>query len=392
MIVNAIACKFVPFYRFLLFFPHVRKMMGVPEYFKRQAILAHVSGIPVRADYRWFFVVGLMSAITAASVNSLVGNILGSIVLGIGTTLVFFASIFLHEFAHAIAARWEKLDVVEIVLHPFGGLTRFRHPPETPRAEFRIAIAGPAASFLLSLFFVGLMAAANAGGLDILGILLGLLALSNFLLAVFNLFPGYPLDGGRVLRAYLWKNGKDLTEATILTGRCGQIIAVGLVVFGVLFVLLYNGYDGFFTGLWAVLAGLFLFDSAKSILRDIEAARAQHVDDVMQLPIIVDPDASVLNFVDHVLPMHRRTVFPVARDKQLFGMLLLEDLKGIERAKWNETLVRDAMRPVTPQHFVETRTAIAEAKALADVNGCGAVAVIDTAGLLVGIVYKASKH
>src|SRR5215218_7015029 len=237
--------------------------MGSADYFKHQAVLGHVFGIPVRADYRWFFVVGLMSAITWVSVNPLVGNILGSVVLGIATTLVFFASIFFHEFAHAVAARWEKLEVVEIVLHPFGGLTRFRHPPEMPRAEFRIAIAGPAASFILTLFFLALMAAANAGGLDILGILLFLLALSNFLLAVFNMFPGYPLDGGRVLRAYLWKNGKDLTEATLLTGRCGQIIAVGLMMLGLLFVILYGQ---FFTGFWAVLTGLFLYDSAKSII------------------------------------------------------------------------------------------------------------------------------
>ncbi len=357
--------------------------MGFADTFKRQAVLARVSGIPVRADYRWFFVVGLMSAITAASVNRLVENIAGSVVLGLATTVVFFASIFLHEFAHAIAARWEKLDVVEIVLHPFGGLTRFRHPPETPRAEFRIAIAGPAASFLLSLFFLGLMAAANAGGLDILALLLFMLALSNFLLAVFNLFPGYPLDGGRVLRAYLWNNGKDLTEATILTGRCGQVIAIGLIVLGILFVLIYGE---FFTGFWAVLAGLFLYDSAKAILREIEASRAVHVDDVMHLPVSVDPEATLQKFVDHILPMHRQTVFPVAKDKQLFGMLVLEDLKSIDRGQWHQTLVRDAMRPVTTEHFVETGTPIADANALAFENGCGAVAVVDYEGRLVGLI------
>lgn len=362
--------------------------MGFGDHFKRQAVLAYVSGIPVRADYRWFFVVGLMSAITAASVNPLVGNIAGSVVLGLATTIVFFASIFLHEFAHAVAARWEKLEVVEIVLHPFGGLTRFRHPPETPRAEFRIAIAGPASSFLLSLFFLGLWTLTNAGGLDILAILLFLLALSNFLLAVFNLFPGYPLDGGRVLRAYLWKNGKDLTEATILTGRCGQIIAVGLIVLGILFVLIYGEY---FTGFWAVLAGLFLYDSAKAILREIEASRAVRVDDVMHLPVSVDPEATIQSFVDHVLPLARQTVFPVAKDKQLFGMLVLEDLKSIDRARWNTTAVCDAMRPVTTEQFVETGTTIAEANALALANGCGAVGVIDSAGLLVGIVTVKTK-
>src|SRR5688572_22159226 len=355
--------------------------MSFADTFKRQAVLGRISGIPVRADYRWFFVVALMSAITAAGVNPYVGNIAGSIAVGLGTTLMFFASIFFHEFAHAIAARLEKLEVVEIVLHPFGGLTRFRHPPETPRAEYRIAIAGPAASFLLTLFFLVLMAAANAGGLDILWRILFLLALSNFLIAVFNLFPGYPLDGGRVLRAYLWKQGKDLTEATLLTGRCGQLIAAGLIVLGLLFVVLYGE---FFTGFWAVLAGLFLYDSAKSIIREIEAARATHVDDVMLLPIPVDPEVSIQQFVDNVLPMNRQTVFPVAKDRNLFGMLVLEDLKKIDRAKWNRTLVRDAMRPVTTEQFVETRTPIAAANALVRANGCGAVGVIDADGRLVG--------
>ena len=231
-------------------------MAGYLDIFKRQVVLMHVSGIPVRADYRWFFVVLLMSVITAASINSLVENYAGSFVLGLAVTFLFFVSIFLHEFAHAVIAKMEKLEVVEIVLHPFGGLTRFRHEPETPRAEFRIAVAGPAASFIIAVVFVLLMAAANSAGVDILASLLFLLALLNFLIAVFNMFPGYPLDGGRVLRAYLWRNGKDLNEATILTGRCGQVIGVGLMVLGIFIVI---ARAEFFTGFWAILVGLFLF-------------------------------------------------------------------------------------------------------------------------------------
>ena len=360
-----------------------RRVMEFAEYFKRQALLVKVAGIPVRADLRWFFVVGLMSAVTAASVNGLVANIAGSLVLGIGTTLVFFASIFVHEFAHAVAARMEKLEVLEIVLHPFGGLTRFKHPPHTPRAEFRIAIAGPVASFVLTLFFVGVMLLAGSGGLDILQQILFLLALSNFLLAVFNLFPGYPLDGGRVLRAYLWKQGKDLTEATILTGRCGKLIAGGIIAIGLIFAVLYGEL---FAGFWAVFAGLFLYDSARTIIRDIEKSAAVRVDDVMLLPRSIDPDETVQSFIDRVLPMNRLAVFPVARDKQLFGILLLEDLKRSDRSHWRGMLVRDAMRAVTTDHFVETGTAAVEAYVLANANGCGAVAVIDREGKLVGFI------
>jgi Zn-dependent protease len=367
----------------LLSWLHLNHYMGYADTFKRQAVLATVSGIPVRADYRWFFVVALMSAITAASVNPLVENLAGSIVLGLGTTLVFFASVFLHEYAHALAARFEKLEVVEIILHPFGGLTRFRHPPETPRAEFRIAIAGPVASFVLTLLFVGLMAAANAAHLDILAILLFLLALSNFLLAVFNLFPGYPLDGGRVLRAYLWKNGKDLTEATLLTGRAGQVIAAGLIVLGLAFVIVFGG---FFTGFWAALTGLFLYDSATSIIRDLEQTRARHVEDVMMLPPVIDPETTVQRFIDQDLPLHGQIVFPVARERQLFGMLLLEDLKAVDRSEWRRLMVRDVMRPVVPDHFVDIGTPIIDARTQTIKNGCGAVGVIDRQGNLVGFI------
>lgn len=352
-------------------------------FFKRQTVLAKVAGIPVRADFRWFLVLALMSAITAGSIDARVENLAGSLLLGLVTTLVFFLSIFLHEFAHAAAARMEDLEVIEIVLHPFGGLTRFRHEPKTPRAEFRIAVAGPAASFLLTLAFIGLMAAANAAGLDILALLLFLLALSNFLLAVFNLFPGYPLDGGRVLRAYLWRTGRDLNEATVLTGRIGQAIAVGLIVLGLSFIVLRGE---FFTGGWAVLVGFFLFDSARAIIREVEALERLLVDDVMLLPVSVSPEASIAHFVDHILPLHRQAVFPVARNRELFGMLLLEDMKRIRREEWGTTYVRDVMRAVEPDHFVETRTQLAEARELMAANGIGALGVIDSSGNLVGFL------
>lgn len=184
-------------------------MFSSLKFFRRQLLLTHVSGIPVRIDYRWFFVLALMSWVTATSINSLIGNFLTSFIFGLLTTLIFFTSIFLHEYAHAFAARMEGVDVLEIVLHPFGGLARLRREPDTPRAEFRIAIAGPVASFLLALFFLALMWAFNTLGTNIIAPLFFLLALWNFLLAVFNLFPGYPLDGGRVLRAYLWRRGTD---------------------------------------------------------------------------------------------------------------------------------------------------------------------------------------
>jgi len=134
--------------------------------------------------------------------------------------------------------------------------------------------------------------------------------------------------------------------------------------------------------------GKYLGDTVdiRQILRDIETARSVHVGDVMELPINLDPDLTVMQFVDSVLPMHPQTVFPVAREKQLFGLLVIEDLKKYDRGVWNKTLVRDAMRPVTTEQFVENTATIIEANQLAGANGCGAVGVIDQAGRLVGIV------
>lgn len=353
------------------------------EVFKRPVLLMHVSGIPVRADYRWFFVLALMSVIIATSNATFTDSTPVGLLFGFLTTLVLFACVLVHELAHAFAARMEGVQVIEIVLHPFGGLARMRHEPETPKAEFRIAIAGPVASFLLAALFVLLMAAANAAGETVFAPLFFLLFLFNFLLAVFNLFPGYPLDGGRVLRAYLWRSGKDLNEATILSGRCGQIIAAVLIAFG-LFIAIVR--LDFFTGFWTTLVGLFLYDAAKGIVNEVKSTERIHVADIMELPVAVEPETDLLHFVDHILTAHRRPVFPVAKDKQLFGMLLLEDIKSVPREKWQKTQVVSIMRAVTAEQFVDADSMLAEARELMRTNGIGAVGVIDSTGRLVGFL------
>lgn len=355
------------------------------DFLKKQILIAHVSGIPVRIDNRWFLVLALMSWITASSIYTLVENVLTSFIFGLLTTLIFFVSIFVHEYAHAVAARMEGVQPIEILLHPFGGLTRLRREPDTPRAEFRIAIAGPAASFMLAVLFVGLMAIANSANLNILARLLFMLGVGNFLLAVFNLFPGYPLDGGRVLRAILWRRGKDLNEATVLTGRCGQVIGIALMIFG-LYIAVVRA--GFFTGFWTILVGVFLFDAAKGIIREVNDFESLIVEQVMQLPVSISPDADLQHFVDRILAFHRHGVFPVARDKQLYGILLLEDLKKIPSAAWRTTKVQAVMRPVTPDYFVETNTVLPDARELMRVNGIGALGVIDAQGKLVGFMRR----
>ena len=183
--------------------------MSIADFYKNRITVAKVYGIPVRIDYRWFAVFALSVWLISSNLQSYV-NQLSNValpplapatawILGIVTTAGLFLSVFGHELSHALMARAEGIEIEEIVLHPFGGLARMRSEPENPRAEFRIAVAGPAASFLFALLA---FAAAKVAALEATSPPLScffFLAWGNLLLAVFNLFPGYPLDGGRVL-------------------------------------------------------------------------------------------------------------------------------------------------------------------------------------------------
>lgn len=358
-------------------------MSAFVTYFRQQRHLGSVAGIPVMIDNRWFPLFLVLFAITAFVVEQTAKNIPLSIFLGFVSTLLYLISLFLHELAHVLAARNQKLKVVEMILHPFGGLSRFSEESETPQAEFQIALAGPAASFILTLIFTGLMAATGALGTDILAAMFFLLALSNFMLAMINLFPGYPLDGGRMLRAYLWKSGKDLGEATIVTAQSGRLVAAGLAAIGVLAMIFYGEY---FPGFLAVVAGLFLYDSATAIIRESVAQRSAIVDDVMRLAFVVQPDATLQSVVDDVLPLARDVIFPVALRRQFYGMLRLNDLNAVSRSEWRSTLVRDIMLPVAADQFVDLGSPLAEARSLMRRNKIGAVAVTDAEGNLVGVV------
>jgi Zn-dependent protease len=361
--------------------------MTIFSYFKRQIEIARVLGIPVRIDYRWFFVFVMMVWLTAANIpRSLNIDPLVALLVGGITTLVFFLSIFGHELAHAVAARFENIETREIVLHPFGGLARLQREPDNPRAEFRIAIAGPAASFLIGIVFLVLASIAYWLQFnEVIVAMLGLLFFSNALLAVFNLFPGYPLDGGRVLRAFLWKQGYDLNEATRITGRCGQVIAIALIVFG-LFVAVWRG--DLFTGLWTALVGFFLLDAAVGIVGHTNKVDKLTVADVMSLPISLKPELTVSQFVDHTLPLHRLAAFPIASNGRLYGILTLEDLKKLPRERWHRTSVREVMRPVNEDLFVAPAARLNDARDLMRENGAGALAVVDDGGFLVGFLLR----
>lgn len=366
--------------------------MNISKLIHRQISVARVYGIPVRIDYRWFVVFGVSVWLVARTLQHGIRGLppvepMAAWVLGVITTLALFLSVFGHELSHALVGRMEGIEIEEIVLHPFGGLARLKREPDTPRAEFRIAVAGPAASFLFAVLAFGAYQIALVGGYATAAAILFFIGAGNIMLAIFNLFPGYPLDGGRVLRAMLWRKRGSITEATRIAGLCGVFIAVTLIVFGI-YMMASPRWQGTLSGLWSVLVGLFLYDAAASVVRQARNMKQASVSDTMGVPVAIEPDVLVSHFVDMILPMHRQTSFPVARGRRLHGILALEDLKKLPRERWRSTHARDVMRPVSPDFFVEPTATMAEADEIMQRNGVGSVAVVDAAGYLVGFLQR----
>ncbi len=372
--------------------------MSVLELFRKRITVARVYGIPVRIDYRWFVVVALSVWLIAGNLQShtiQVANVrlppLGPAtawLLGVITTAGLFLSVFGHELSHALMARAEGIEIDEIVLHPFGGLARLRSEPENPRAELRIAVAGPAASFLFAILAFAATKVAALGDYVATVVVFFFLAWGNLLLAVFNLLPGYPLDGGRVLRAMLWRKSGNIIQATRMAGICGLLVAATVILFGVYIMIAPNWRpsEPYFMGIWSILVGLFLLDTAAKVVKGSQRARQVTVGDAMSAPVSITPELTIIQLIDDFLPLHRQTSFPVAINRQLHGILALEDLKALPRERWRLTRARDVMRPVAPRFFVEPSTTLDYARELMKRNGVGSLAVVNNHGELVGFL------
>ena len=369
--------------------------MTFRDFFKRQILVARVYGIPVRIDYRWFIVFAMSVALIAANVRKHPLQLSKLTIppmsdftawtLGIATTFVLFLSVFGHELSHALMGRTEGIEIDEIVLHPFGGLARLRTQPESPRAEFRIAVAGPAASFIFSLIaFAGMWMAARLESNFALALFF-FVGAGNLLLAVFNLFPGYPLDGGRVLRAIIWKRSGSIRDATRIAGFCGQLMALVLIAFGI-YMAVAPTFRAYFMGLWSVMVGVFLLGAATNVVKS--AREPATVRDAMSPPIAVEADLPINRFIDELLSMHRHATFPVAHAGKFLGILSLEDLKKVPREQWRVRKARDVMRAVNSSMFVRASAAVSSARELMQANGIGAVAVIDEFGNLIGFMRR----
>jgi Zn-dependent protease/CBS domain-containing protein len=316
--------------------------------------VGRIAGIEVRVDSSWVVIALLitysMYLRTSVLYPELSGG--GAVALGILATVLFFGSVLVHELAHALVAQARGIRVLDITLFLFGGATRARVESRGPGDEFLIALVGPLTSGLLA----GLFGIVAGLGRDLLSRPLagtfGYLAWTNLLLAAFNLVPGFPLDGGRLLRAAIWKATGSLGRATRIASVSGQGVGWLLVAAGVAW-LLAGDLAG---GIWFAFIGWFLVQAARSsyqelqlqqLLRRVEAEEVM-AGDLRRIP----PEVSLQEAVDDYFMRYDHSGFPVEEQGRTIGLLTLRGVRRVPREQWPTRRVREHMVPLSDQVVV----------------------------------------
>jgi Zn-dependent protease/CBS domain-containing protein len=307
---------------------------------------------------------------------------------GLVTAVLFLACLLVHELAHVVVARANGIHVDGVTLWLLGGVAQLRDEPRTPGAEFAVAVVGPATSLVLGGAFGGLAAGLLAVHADPL--LVGTavyLGAVNVLLAAFNLVPAAPLDGGRVLRAAVWRWTGDRVRGGVVAARAGRAFGVLLIAFGFGTVLLGAGFGGLW---WALLGWFLVHAAAAEEARAVTGRRLSgvRVADVMSArPVTVDPDLPVDAFVDEVAMLHRFSTYPlVDGDGRLTGLVTLNRLRAVPPHQRSSTRLREVACP--PDRVPVARPDEPLLDLLPRLDGCadGRAVVVDGTGRVVGLV------
>ena len=344
----------------------------------RQAIpVARILGIPIGLDYSWFLIFALLTWMLAVSYYPAEFHgwprwLYWS--LGAGTAILFFVSILLHELGHSVVALRYKVPVRSITLFVFGGVASIGGEPPSARAEFLIAIAGPLVSFALALAFYALQPAL-AGSEPLLG-LSRYLAYINFGVALFNLIPGYPLDGGRVFRAIVWAVTHDMRRATLIAANAGRFFGFLLILVGV-WQILQGNFGG---GVWIAFIGWFLDAAATSqagqvLVQDMLAGHT--VSQAMSSRCASVPaDLTLQRLADeHILGGGQRS-FLVNRGDSTVGLITPHRLSTVPRSEWTSTTAAQVMVPLDESKRVAPDTELSAALQLMDRDGVNQLPVV----------------
>ena len=348
--------------------------------------LGKIFGIPLRLHYTWFIIFVLVTASLVLYFPA-PGSYPQKIIFGILTSALFFASIVIHELAHSILAVRNGIPVKEITLFVFGGVSHITKEATHPKTELLIAIVGPLASLALAGIFYGLHLLLEAH--QLLAAFMWWLAAINGILALFNLIPGFPLDGGRVFRAIVWRRTGNYRRATHIATLVGRGIALSFIIGGI--AIIFAIHSLWFSGLWLMFIGWFLHDAAKAsyqqvLLRDsLSGITVRHVTDY-GCPLIA-PELNLEKLVQEYILPTGRPCFPVAREAVLKGIVTLPDIKRIPQARWGVTLVQDIMTPASKLEIVYPDQDILSVLRNMDAEKVNHLPVVDK-GKVIGMVNR----
>ena len=308
--------------------------------------LGKLFGIQLRLHYSWFIIFILITIpLVSPHWFSLVYW-----VTGIVTSLLLFASIVAHELAHSLVARANGIPIKSITLFIFGGVAQMTREAARPGAEFKMAAAGPACSLVIGGLFA-LLYLFTQSMIESIEAMAYWLAYTNVALAVFNLIPGFPLDGGRVFRSFLWRLTGNYERSTRIATQVGRGVGYLLILGGILIAFLHPfGLDGWFNGLWLAFIGWFLENAASASYRQAqwrESLRGFTASQVMTSGCPVVPlDVTVNQLVQRYLFPSGHHLFLVADEGKLEGILLLHNIKSVPKQNWDVTQVKEIMTPL----------------------------------------------
>lgn len=355
--------------------------------------LGRIAGIPIGLHYTWFIIAALITASLAAHFRQTAPGWSVAATWGTAafTAVLFFATLLAHELSHALVAMSKGLPVRSITLFALGGLAQIERDANSARTEFLIAIAGPIASFVIGFTCIAVAQAlgwsVEDGGSGVAATVLGWLGSINVLLALFNLIPGYPLDGGRVLRAILWAWYGDGDRATRDAARVGQAVAGLFIAFGI--VQFFSG--GGVGGLWIVFIGWFLLMAAQASYAQVtiaESLRGLRVADVMASECeTADVGTTVKALVDDIVLRTGRRCVMVTSDGGVRGLVTPHDIRTLERERWPEVTLGEVMKPVGGLKSVTPDTPVAEAFTLMAREDVNQLPVM-SGGRLLGLVTR----
>ncbi len=323
-----------------------------------------IGGIDISLDYSWFVIFFLILGTFTGVVfpNFLPGRDESTyLLMGVVGTALFFLSLLAHELAHGFVARLEGMEVEGITLFIFGGMARTKGEAASPGVEFRVAGVGPLMSVALSVGFWWARNLLMDGGWQAAAVVSDHMALLNLALALFNLLPGFPLDGGRLLRAFVWKTTGNLQTATRIATSAGKWLGY-LIVAGGIFLLVSRGE--FVSGLWLIFIGWFLSNAATASYQQLllqqvlVGVRAR--DAMTPFPETVTPDVPLDELVNEYFLARPYNSFPVTDDGIVVGMVTLSQVKKVDRNEWPELKVADVMTPLIETLVVSPDTPMSE--------------------------------